>query len=367
MKSVKYVGMDVHQATTVVAVLDGDGKMVMETVIATEAAAIIRFLESVSGELHLAFEETTQAAWLYEVVRAHVAEVVVCDPRRNKLLSEGSKADKVDARRLAELLRVGMLRPVYHGHEAVRKLKELVRGYQTLAADMQRTMVRIKAIYRGRGIRTPGRGVYEPKQRNKWLEQLQEPGVRQRMEWLYQQLDALRPLRREGKRAMIEESRKHRAAVLLSTIPQTGAGAQRNDRRDRRYAAPVSNAAAVVELQRLGRGHAYELGVRSQAGSRRAEPQTDRHAGAEPQLQSDAEGYFYRGGDGRDTQGALSQLPGRIAEPRGAQGDGAADAGAQDRRDRAGDLEERRAIRSEETELDDIAVSGDLPARGFCR
>lgn len=159
---------------------------------------------------------------MYEVVRAHVGEVVVCDPRRNKLLSEGSKADKVDARRLADLLRVGMLRPVYHGHEAVRKLKELVRGYQTLAADMQRTMVRIKAIYRGRGIRTPGRGVYDPTQQNKWLEQLQEPGVRQRMQWLYQQLDAVRPLRREAKRAMLQESRKHRAAVLLSTIPQLG-------------------------------------------------------------------------------------------------------------------------------------------------
>jgi transposase len=118
MKSVKYIGADVHQATTVVAVLDAGGKLILETVIETGAAAIIRFLESLSGECHLAFEETTQAAWLYEVVRAHVTEVIVCDPRRNKLLSEGSKADKVDARRLAELLRVGMLRPVYHGNEA---------------------------------------------------------------------------------------------------------------------------------------------------------------------------------------------------------------------------------------------------------
>jgi transposase len=221
MKSVKYIGMDVHQATTVVAVLDAGGKLILETVIETGAAAIIRFLESLSGECHLAFEETTQAAWLYEVVRAHVTEVIVCDPRRNKLLSEGSKADKVDARRLAELLRVGMLRPVYHGNEA-RKLKELVRGYQTLAQDMQRTMVRIKAIYRGRGIRTPGQGVYDPKQRSKWFEQLKEPGVRQRIEWLYQQLDALRPLRREAKRAMLQEGRQHRAARLLASIPQLG-------------------------------------------------------------------------------------------------------------------------------------------------
>jgi hypothetical protein len=76
-----------------------------------------------------------------------VTKVVVCDPRRNKLLSEGSKGDK--ARKLAELLRTGMLRSVYHGHEATRKLKELVRAYETLSVDPQRTMARIKAIYRG--------------------------------------------------------------------------------------------------------------------------------------------------------------------------------------------------------------------------
>jgi transposase len=222
MKSVKYVGMDVHQATTVVAVQDGEGKLVLETVIATEAAAILRLLESLSGELHVAFEETTQAEWLYGVIGRHVTEVIVCDPRRNKLLQEGSKADKVDARRLAELLRARMLRPVHHGYEAVRRLKELARGYETLAADMQRTMVRIKAIYRGRGIRTPGRGVYEPKQREQWLDQLQESGARQRMEWLYQQLDGLRPLRKAAKRAMVAESKKHRAATLLATIPQLG-------------------------------------------------------------------------------------------------------------------------------------------------
>jgi hypothetical protein len=44
-----------------------------------------------------------------------VQHIVVCNPRRNALLKEGSKSDQVDARKLAELLRTGMLRPVYHG------------------------------------------------------------------------------------------------------------------------------------------------------------------------------------------------------------------------------------------------------------
>jgi hypothetical protein len=62
-----------------------------------------------------------------------------------------------------------MLRSVYHGHEGTRTLKELVRAYKTLSEDTMRTMVRIKALYRGRGIRTPGSGLYQASQRELWL------------------------------------------------------------------------------------------------------------------------------------------------------------------------------------------------------
>ena len=222
MKWVKYIGMDVHAATTVVAVLDEMGKLVMETIVATEGAAIIRFLESLSGPLHVTFEETTQAAWLYEVIRSHAAVVVVCDPRRNKLLEEGSKADKPDARKLAELLRAGLLRSVYHGHHSTRQLKELVRAYETLSEDTIRTMSRIKALYRGRGIRTPGRGVYQQRQRDEWLKRFSEAGARQRAALLYEEMDQLRKLRRQAKQAMLAESKNHGAAALLQTIPQLG-------------------------------------------------------------------------------------------------------------------------------------------------
>jgi transposase len=179
-------------------------------------------VQSISGPLYVTFEETTQAEWLYDVVRCFVADVIVCDPRHNKLLSEGSKGDKIDARKLADLLRTGMLRRVYHGNEGSRKLKQLMRGYETLSEDTKRTMVRIKAIFRSRGIPTPGRHVYQPQQREQWIELLTEPGLRERVRWLYKQLDHLKPLRREAKNAMLAEGRKHRGVKLLQTIPQLG-------------------------------------------------------------------------------------------------------------------------------------------------
>jgi hypothetical protein len=145
------------------------------------------------------------------------------------LSSKKRRSGITTARKLAELLRAGLLRSVYHGHEATRKLKELVRAYETLSIDTMRTMFRIKAIYRGRGIRTPGSGVYQLKQREQWLQRLTEPGVGQRVGWLYEELDHLRSLRKRAKLAMLTESGKHRAFALLRTIPHSD-----------RFAAPSS-------------------------------------------------------------------------------------------------------------------------------
>src|SRR5258706_15885125 len=86
MDSKKYIGMDVHQTSISVAVRDGTGKLVMECVIETKAATVLEFIRGLRGSLWVAFEEGTSAAWLYDLVKPHVAHVVVCDPRKNALL-----------------------------------------------------------------------------------------------------------------------------------------------------------------------------------------------------------------------------------------------------------------------------------------
>jgi hypothetical protein len=85
-----------------------------------------------------------------------VQHIVVCNPRRNALLKEGNKSAKVDAGKLADLLRTGMLRPVYHGENGLRTLRELGRSYQTISKDLTRVMNRLKALYRGWGIPCAG-------------------------------------------------------------------------------------------------------------------------------------------------------------------------------------------------------------------
>ena len=141
MESTKYIGMDVHKETVSIAVMNSTGKLVMESIIETKTATILQFIQGLRGDLHVTFEEGTWAAWLYDLLKPHVTKI--------------------------ELLRAGLLRPVYHGENGLRTLKELSRSYLTISKDLTRVMNRLKALYRGWGICCEGATVYAPHHR--WL------------------------------------------------------------------------------------------------------------------------------------------------------------------------------------------------------
>jgi transposase len=222
MDSKKYIGMDVHQASISAAVRDNTGKLVMECVIETKAVTVLEFIQGLRGSLCVTFEEGTSAAWLYDLIKPRVAQVVVCDPRKNALLKAGNKNDRVDARKLSELLRAGLLTPVYHGDSGVRTLRELSRSYLAITKDLTRVMNRLKGLYRSWAIPCAGEKVYSPRHRSGWLEQLSQAGVRRRAEQLYQQLDSLAQIRRQTRRELLTESKKHSAHQLLRQIPLLG-------------------------------------------------------------------------------------------------------------------------------------------------
>jgi transposase len=222
MSQEKYIGMDVHQATISVAVMDAQGQLIMECVLETKASTIVEFIQGLQGTLSLTFEEGTWAAWLHDLLRPHVSRLVVCDPRKAALLKEGNKSDRIDARKLAEMLRTNQLHSVYHGEHGVRTLKELGRSYLTVSKDVTRTMNRIKSLYRSWAIPCSGSAVYAPRHRAEWLAKIAEPGVRMRAEHLYQQLDSLQPLRLEARRELLRESHKHAAVKRLRQIPSIG-------------------------------------------------------------------------------------------------------------------------------------------------
>lgn len=219
-RTTKYVGLDVHQATTVATVREDSGGVIARSIVPTEAGPIVDLLRGMRGTVHVAFEEGTQAQWLHDLLIPVVDRVIVCDRRGET--TQGNKADQADADLLSEMLRRGALRAVYHGSPERAALKELARTYGNLVEDSTRVMLRLKALFRARGIKAAGRGVYGPRRRAEWLQQLPAAGVRFRAEALYAELDVLQQLRPKAKAAMVAEARRDPAWATLRSIPFLG-------------------------------------------------------------------------------------------------------------------------------------------------
>jgi transposase len=222
MESTKYIGMDVHKDTISVAVMNAAGKVVMESILETKAATLVQFIRGLRGNLLVTLEEGTWAAWLYDLLQPQVTQVTVCNPRKNALLQSGNRSDRIDARKLAELLRHGSLSAVYHGEKGLRTLRELSRSYLTITKDLTRVMNRLKALYHSWGIACSGTQVYAPRHRAEWLSQIKEAGVRRRAEFTYHQLDGLQAVRQAVRLDLLAESRKQTAIKLLRQIPGIG-------------------------------------------------------------------------------------------------------------------------------------------------
>src|SRR6266542_96917 len=205
-RTTQAVALDVHQATTVASVRAEGGRVIARSVLPTDSGALTEFVRGMRGARHVTFEEGSRAQWLYDLLAPLVDRVVVCN--RRGAPHQGNKGDQIDADQLSELLRRGALRAVYHGSADRATLKELTRTYRNLVEDATRVMLRLKALFRARGIATAGTAVYQARARGQWLAQLLEGGARFRAEALYVELDVLRELRPKAKAAMVTAAQR---------------------------------------------------------------------------------------------------------------------------------------------------------------
>ena len=220
MNQIKYIGMDVHMTSTVIAILDSNGKALTEAIIETKASTIQDFFKGQRGALHVTLEEGTQAEWLYDLIRPYVTQAIVCNPR--KINKNDNKADKIDAKRLAELLRTNALTAVYHGEHSTQGIKELVRSYIAIVHDSTRIKNRLKALFRARGIACKGTSLYSKEDRDHWRNQIDNHSRRLRINQLWKQLDYLTELSEEAKEDLIQEASKHAAVKILRSVPGIG-------------------------------------------------------------------------------------------------------------------------------------------------
>jgi len=148
-----YIGIDWAQSNMAIARHTSKSKVAKTIDVRSDIGELKVYLKNLKGRTAIAIEETSTSQWLYSELKNYVDHIIVCDPYRNRLLSEGGKSDRVDAEKLAVLLRADLLKPVFHSGDYFWKLRKLVSGYNDIITACVRAKNQRKSIYRSVGIK----------------------------------------------------------------------------------------------------------------------------------------------------------------------------------------------------------------------
>lgn len=121
-----FVGLDVHRKLVVATALNRSGRLSHQTSFGSAPKDLVRFLKQLTKPVKVAMESCSVWERYYEAARSAGAWVVLSNPNKTRLISEASlKTDKVDSRKLADLLRLDALQLVHIPGRKVRAMRKL--------------------------------------------------------------------------------------------------------------------------------------------------------------------------------------------------------------------------------------------------
>ena len=211
----KYIGLDAHSSTCSFCVMDARGEVVDTVTLSTNGRLLVGYLRNITGKKKLTFEECELSGWLHEILKKEVDELIVCNPVENTAYKK-AKTDKLDAKKLADLLRGNYLQEVYHDGSNREKFRDLMSGYQDLVDDAVRIKNRYKSLFRKEGQRITGTALYSDEN---FLNGLERKDFKFIGEHIYRQLSVMEESRLMYVKEIKKYCRHFKEIKYLKTLP----------------------------------------------------------------------------------------------------------------------------------------------------
>src|ERR1700691_4231037 len=151
-----YAGIDVSLEYSSVCIVDGGGKIVRETRVASEPAALIGWLSSLGFGLgRIGLEAGPLSQWLYMAMKQAGLAVELLETRhvRDAFKAMPVKSDRNDARGIAQLMRLGWFRPVHCKSLAAQELRAVLTARKLLQSKLRDVENSLRGILRGFGLK----------------------------------------------------------------------------------------------------------------------------------------------------------------------------------------------------------------------
>lgn len=192
-----FVGLDYHQDSVQVCVMDGTGKTLLNKKCGNAWGEIAAAVQRFGGEVEAAIEACTGAANLAKelVDKAHWSISLGHAGFVSRMKQNPDKTDYSDARLLADLMRVGYLPKVWLAPDRIVELRRLVRFRQQLVNERRSVKLRMRALLRDERIVLPKEEAGNA-WTQAWLAQLRDCSrLKPVSQWVMnEQLDRLREL-----------------------------------------------------------------------------------------------------------------------------------------------------------------------------
>ena len=130
-----YIGFDVHKKSVSYCVKLADGKIVEKGKLKATRSTLLQWVSQGPEPWHGAMEATLFSGWIYDTLKPYAAQLEMGHPAMMKAIGASKKKnDKLDARRISDLVRCNLLPACWVAPGEIRELRRMLR-YRNLVLD----------------------------------------------------------------------------------------------------------------------------------------------------------------------------------------------------------------------------------------
>ncbi len=221
-----FVGIDVHQRSFAVCILDEHGKTVKQMTVKGTLAKLMNTLREIKEPFGVCYEASCGYGHLHDLFGRQAKRVAVAHPGHLRLIFRTKKKnDRVDAKKLATLLFLDQVPTIHVPSMDVRSWRSLIEFRHRLVAKRTRVKNALRAVLRGHGVAQPAGKKLWTRGGVAWLATVEFP-TRQTALQRDIGVEELEHLETQIKRVEKELdviADGHAGVFLLRTIPGVGA------------------------------------------------------------------------------------------------------------------------------------------------
>jgi transposase len=268
-----YVGLDLGSRHIEQVVMRLHGKVVKRKRFATSEINLREAFADLKGEVHVHMEAGELAPWVREVIKPYTKSITISHARDNAWIAKDpNKGDRIDAFKLADLLRMNRVTPVYYAEDPARRdFKLLVQHYDDLTAQEVALKAMIKSRLRTQGVIVHSAAPFTEQGCKQVLARVSSAPIRNAIRQLYKVLVHTLEVRDQALRAMVKAGRRFPEIKLFQDgVPGIGPiGACR-------FSAYVQTPHRFSNKRKLWRYCRLGISYRSSDGKLLAHPKLDR-------------------------------------------------------------------------------------------